>query len=287
MKIHVLPVDARLQPESQPFLYPAHNADYGVEQDFHRWILDHPEYVTSDAAAADFHYLPVYWTRWHLNHDYGKQGRDELAALVDPAIADDRRTFTICQNDDGPLAPLGETTVFLASRQDERGRDIPLLSSPHVLPRIPVRRGRYRASFVGRVHTHPIRAELAEALAGRRDVRILDGDHGTRKFVRVTRASLIALAPRGYGGSSFRFFEAAQLGAVPMLVGDIDTRPFKGILDWPSASLYAPDAASAARLIDEADPHELARMGERAERLWREDLTYGRWCGHVLTELER
>lgn len=287
MKIHVLPVDPRLQPASQPFLYPAHNVDYGVEQDFHDWLTAHPEHVAADAGDADFHYLPVYWTRWHLNHDYGKQGRDELAALVGPAIEDDARTFTICQYDDGPLAALGETILFLASRQDAQNRDIPLLSSPHRLPRLPARRGRYRASFVGRVHTHPIRAQLAEALAGRRDVRILDGDHGTRKFVRVTRSSLVALAPRGYGGSSFRFFEAAQLGAVPMLVGDVDTRPFKGVLDWSSASFYAPDAATAVGLLDDAEPDELARMGERAEKLWREDLTYGRWCRHVLAELEQ
>jgi hypothetical protein len=287
MKIHVLPVDPRLQPSSQPFLYPAHNADYGVEQDFHQWLEAHPEHLAASAAEADFHYLPVYWTRWHLNHDYGKQGREELAALVEPAIQDAARTFTICQNDDGPIVPLGETIVFLASRQGAEHRDIPLLASPHRLPRLPVRRGRWLASFVGRLHTHPIRAALAEALAGRRDVRILDGDHGTRKFVRVTLSSLVALAPRGYGGSSFRFFEAAQLGTVPMLVGDVDTRPFKGILDWSSASFYAPDAATAVRLLDEADPAELALMGERAQRLWREDLTYGRWCRHVLTELER
>jgi hypothetical protein len=285
VKIHVLPVDARLMPASQPFLYPPHNEDYGVEQDFHVWLEAHPEHRAEDAAAADFHYLPVYWTRWHLNHDYGRNGREELASLVGDALLDDGRTFTICQYDDGPVAPLGDTTVFLASRQREAGRDIPLLSSPHKLPRLPVWR-RYRASFVGRLSTHPVRQELADALSRVDGVRIIDGgDHGTRKFVRLTRSSFVALAPRGYGGSSFRFFEAAQLGVVPMLVGDIDTRPFKRTLDWDSASLYAADGESAARILEQADIEDLRRMGQEAERLWRDELSYGRWCRHVLAEL--
>lgn len=285
MKVYVLPLDPRLQPASQPFLYPSHNADYGVEQDFFDWLGRNPQHVTTDGRAADFHYLPVFWTRWHLNHDYGRQGRDELASLVSAAILDDARTFTICQFDDGPLAPLGRTTVFLSSRQGPEGRDIPLLSSPHKRPRIPVRRGRYLASFVGRVHTHPIRRELLSLLGDRRDVRIVDSERGTRRFVRITLASLVGLAPRGYGGSSFRFFEAAQLGVAPMLVGDVDTRPFKGALPWSRASLYAANAATAVRMLEDAGAVDLAAMGAEAARLWSEELTYGRWCRHVLAEL--
>lgn len=284
MKVFVLPVGTELQPQSQPFRYPQHNADYGVEQDFLRWLSANPQLLAEDPDDADWQYLPVFWTRWHLNHDYARRGRDELAAAVSSAIRDDSRTFTVCQYDDGPLAPIGETTVLLSSRRGERGVDIPLLSSPLKPPTIPVRR-RYLATFVGRVDTHPVRRELASAVADRPDIRIVDRQRGTRRYVRLICSSLVAFAPRGYGGNSFRFYEAAQLGSVPMLIGDLDTRPFKRTIDWSAASLYAPDAAIALEILDQCDPVELRRMGAEAARVWQEELTFGRWCRHALADL--
>jgi hypothetical protein len=285
LKIFVLAVDPLLQPSSQPFIYPPHSTDYGVEQDFLAWLQAHPEYIADDARTSDWHYLPVFWTRWHLDHDYGRHRRDELAALTAKSILDDRRTFTVCQYDDGPLVDLGTALVCLASRKTGDGLDIPLLSAPHRGPLFPVRR-RYLASFVGRLDTHPVRAQLAASLRGRRDVRIVDSARGTRRFVRLTRASSIALAPRGYGGSSFRFFEAAQLGTVPMLVGDLDTRPFKHAIDWSAISLYARDDVEAVRLLDAAERRTLERMGHEAARVWREELTYGHWCNHLYSALQ-
>ncbi|MFL5844111.1 MAG: exostosin family protein [Solirubrobacteraceae bacterium] len=285
IRVHVLPVDPRLQPATQPFQYPAHNDDYGVEQDMLRWLEETPGVRAADAGSADWHYLPVFWTRWHLHHDYGNHGREELAALAGAAVLDDARTFTVCQNDDGPLIDLGRATLMLASRKGTEGIDVPLLSSAHrARPEFLVRR-RWLASFVGRLATHPVRRELADALEGRRDVRILDGDHGTRRFVNTTLASHVALSPRGYGGSSFRFFEAAQLGRVPMLVGDLDTRPFPRSIDWSAASFYAADGHAAAAVLDGLEPERLGAMGATARRVWSEDLTWGRWCRHALAEL--
>jgi hypothetical protein len=285
LKIYLLPIDPLLQPASQPFRYPPHNEDYGVEQDILHWLERHPEYRSENPDTADWHLLPVFWTRWHLNHDYGKAGGEELAEMVSASILDDSRTFTVCQFDDGPLAPLGASTIMLASRRGPDGIDIPLLSSPHRRPWLPVRH-RYLASFVGRVGTHPIREELAAALADRRNVRIIDSEKGLRRFVRTTCASKIALAPRGYGGSSFRFYEAAQLGVVPMLIGDVDTRPFKRSIPWDEISFFTPDAAGAIDLLDRADPIALARMGHEAAQVWREDLAYGRWPRHAIEELK-
>jgi hypothetical protein len=41
------------------------------------------------------------------------------------------------------------------------------------------------------------------------------------------------LAPRGYGKSSFRFFEIFQLGCIPIYVwDDVEWLPYKDILDY-------------------------------------------------------
>lgn len=285
ISIHILPVPPDLQPAGHPVLYPKHNRDYGVEQDFLRSLTESgTAMLTASADEADWHYLPVFWTRWHLNHDYAKTGREELQKKVDRVVIDPVRTFTVCQYDDGPLVELSDAAVFLSSRKSSAGYDIPLLCEPHRLPRIAPRR-RYRASFVGRIWTHELRQQMSDVLADRDDVLIYDGDRSTRFFVRKLLASEIALCPRGYGGSSFRLFEAMQLARAPLLLSDVDTRPFRHALPWEEFSLYAGTAAELPQLLDAHTSDELAEMGRLARRIWRDELTYGRWWSHVIDEL--
>lgn len=285
MKIFILGINETVRPFKQGFAYPRHNKDFGVEQDFYKYLLSHKSLLVSKPEDADWHYLPVYWTRWHLNHDYGKYGSEELQRMVDAALIDDSRTFTICQYDDGPLVNLGRTVQFLASRKTELGVDIPLLCNQHRKPWFTPTK-RYLASFVGRLDTHPIRWDMEAALRERSDVSILDGDLGTRAFVKRVLQSHLALAPRGYGGSSFRFYEAMQLGVVPLLLGDIDTRPFKRFLPWEDASIYVKDVAELSGILDGIAKNELIAMGKRAAVLFREQLTYQRWCPYVIKELQ-
>lgn len=52
-------------------------------------------------------------------------------------------------------------------------------------------------------------------------------------FVDTTVNSKFALAPRGYGKSSFRFFEIFKLGTIPIYVwDDIEWLPYKEIIDY-------------------------------------------------------
>jgi hypothetical protein len=286
MKIFILKVSEAAMPRQQRFVYPRHNRDFGVEQDFMEFLLRNPDVVTSDSARADWHYLPVFWTRWHLNHEYGKSGLEVLQACVDNALLDDRRTFTVCQYDDGPLVKLGGSKVFLSSRKTAEGLDAPLLCERHRRPWITPRK-RYLASFVGRLQTHNSRIEMAAALTGRADILIQDGGGSSRRFVKTVLRSHAALAPRGYGGSSFRFYEAMELGVAPILIGDVDTRPFKQDLPWSDASLYVSDARELGRILDAYTLAEWDRMGRAAAELFERALTYQKWCPFVLQELKR
>jgi hypothetical protein len=285
VKIYTVPIGKKLKPIDQPFKYPKHNRDFGVEQDFDQFIIHHQELHTDNPNDADWHYLPVYWTRWHLNHDYGKTGLAELQAEIGKAIIDDGKTFTICQYDDGPLANIGRTVQFLASRRTDSGIDIPLLSAPHRRPLFMPRK-LVNAAFIGRLDTHVIRQDMADVLRTRKDVFIHEGNKGSRFFVRETLKARIALAPRGYGGSSFRFFEAMELGVVPFLIGDIDTRPFKRFINWDELSLYTSKMSEINRLLDLYDVDHLEKMGQQCGKVFREHLTYQKWCHYVIEELK-
>jgi len=285
MKIFILQANKRFRPKNQPWKYPQHSKDYGVEQDFLEFLQKHPEYIVGNPEEADWHYIPFYWTRWHLNHDYGKTGLIDLQNEINSIILDDRKTFTVCQYDDGPIVDLGSTRIFLSSRKTSNGIDIPLLCSPHRLPFFKPSI-KYLASFIGRSSTYSLRNEMLNEVKKRNDVFIFDGDKGTDFFVRKTLQSKIALCPRGYGGSSFRFFEAMQLGVVPFLIGDIDTRPFKNYIDWDAISFYLPTVEGINTILDSVDEKKLRQMGQQASRIWAKELTFQQWCKYVNMELD-
>ena len=285
MKIFTLPVDSRLQPASSPMIYPPHGRDHGIEQDFLLFLKNNPGFLTTDPRTADFHYLPVYWTRWHLWHDYAKNGLEELTKLVNVAMVDAKKTFTVCQYDDGPVINLENTIQFLASRKTETGIDVPLLCVPHRLPWLKPKK-KLKASFIGRLSTHEIRGQMADQLKKRSDVFISDGSNGTRHFVKHTLQSYVSLSPRGYGGSSFRFFEAMQLGIVPYLIGEPDTRPFKRFISWDTMSLYSREASDLNSTLDGITNDELLRLGEKAKRFWHSHFIDHKWCHFMIRELE-
>ena len=285
MKIYLLDVPPRAQPPTERFRYPPHNRRFGIEQDFAAFLKESPDLLTHNSHEADFHYLPIFWTRWLVHRDYGSWGTPELQAIAQDSILDDSKTFTICQYDDGPRVDLGKTVICLASRKGSEGIDVPLLSTPHLRPLLPVRK-RYLASFIGRLHTHPIRLDLARHLRDVPRVLIRDRGTGSRQFVRSTVASFVCLAPRGYGGSSFRFFEAMQLGVVPYLVGELDTRPFKELIDWAECSFYSQTPREIMGTLEDLSDAELRAMGRRAQEVWQEELARRNWCSRLIKVLE-
>ena len=152
--------------------------------------------------------------------------------------ASGREYFTIVQYDDGILASRDELyfknlRVFGAGGY---GTDpIPLTSDKHPVS------GRkwkaYLASFLGSVGTHPMRRVmfdkfkdadgfLVEDVYTRYDTALLD------RYRRMTEESYFVLCPRGYGKTSYRMYEAMQLGAVPVYISDVHWLPFTQYLDW-------------------------------------------------------
>lgn len=287
MNIFILPVNKQFQPKSQPLKYPPHNKDYGVEQDFHRYLLKHKELLTQNPDDADWHFLSVYWNRWHISHDFALTGLEELQEEVLRCILEDTKTFTICQFAAGPSVDVGKTTLFLSSRNTKEGIDIPLLCSPHRKPSVMPQK-KYLASFNGTMVRHPLRRQMADQFRDQDDISI-GPDIGTKRFVRRIMESYIALCPRGYGGNSYRFFEAMQLGVVPFLVGDIDTRPFKRFINWDEISFFADNIADVQGKLDflrESDKFHLISMGKRAFQCWENHLNYQKWCQYVVEELK-
>lgn len=283
VKIHLASVPRLLQPHESPFKYPSWAEDRGIEQDFLDFLFQESHHIVNDPKDADFIYLPVFWTRYHLLNNFGRTGLTELAEALEPALSMRAHKFTVCQYDDGPLVDLGDTTVYLGSRKSDSGRDAPLLASPIPRPRRVVR-NRFKASFVGRINTHPIRQELSRHLGSRDDILFLDSVKSPRGYAKAMLSAPIALCPRGYGGSSFRFYEALQLGIVPWLIGEFDTRPFRTLLDWDSFSYYSP---SVEDFLDRFDSVGSPEVEEKRTKVGDASavLKFGNWPHLLIEEL--
>jgi len=296
MKIFILDTPALLQPQKQAFQYPSHNRDYGIEQDFCVWLKKQKAIVTNDPAAADWHYLPVYWTRWHINHNFAANGEGltQLQKEIDTIIIDDSKTFSITQFDGGTLINTGKAVIFTAARTTNPGIDAPILCSPHRKPPFAVKK-KFLASFNGSFNTHPIRVEIGKRFKDNQNV-LVQGTLPTRFYKRWfwatnynlnTMASYIALCPRGTSCNSFRFFEAMQLGVAPCLIGDVDVRPFKKFIPWDEISYYVSSVDELEKLIKNLDKKEALEKGINAYKYWKNELFYQKWCKYIIKEFEQ
>jgi len=77
-----------------------------------------------------------------------------------------------------------------------------------------------------------------------------------------------------------------QLGIAPYLIGDIDTRPFKMFIDWDKISFYSQNVDTLVSKLESTSHEQLEIIGKNASLIWKNNLTYQRWCSYVLNELE-
>lgn len=146
--------------------------------------------------------------------------------------------YTICQHDDGVAFQLPKDTLIFSSSQYTPRNDIsiPAICSP--VPCCERIKHNVFASFVGST-THPIREKMCRALYD--DPKyLLRLDRWTPQItedrmnfhLETTCRSKFTLCPRGYGNTSFRMYEAMQLGSVPVYISDDFCLPWADEIDW-------------------------------------------------------
>lgn len=211
--------------------YPMHQRGPQLEEYFGNYARAHQTQFATPRT-----YLPVYWSNVYFVRQQYRVNEDLeswLAGHLNPA----EKYFTLVQCDDGIYEKLpADVLVFGAGGVGHV--PIPLTCEPHptltaVAPSRP-----WLASFQGNLQTDPrqgVRRKMAEILRGQDGVHIVDtvARHtSVAEFVSLMRTSEFALCPRGYGRTSFRMYEAMQLGAIPVYIYDDPWLPYADDLDW-------------------------------------------------------
>jgi hypothetical protein len=202
--------------------YPAHQTSLQLEDRAHEWFQQNP-------VRTKRNYLPIRWTAYQVNNREKSKEMDRLSRYCEWLGSMGRKFFTVVQHDDGVLGlrkdqPHANTLVFGAGGYGVH--PIPLVCDEH-----PVRglSKKYLFSFVGNIKNHPIRERMRDALSGIGTglfVPSVPARDRVRVFEEVTEQSYFTLCPRGYGKTSYRFYEALQLGSIPIYISDEHWLPF-------------------------------------------------------------
>ena len=195
-------------------------------------------------------YIPALWTNFQIEGWFNSR-KNEMQTELNTWFSQnpsENGYFTIVQYDDGPLLKLPKDTIVYGACSGDI--PIPLIyedknNTLENYPRKSFNEKNILCSFVGNItanHIQPnVRQEMFNTLAHKPNFKLINSGGWTPSvnknlqniFIETTINSKFALAPRGYGRSSFRFYECFKLGTIPIYIwNDINWSPFQNVIDY-------------------------------------------------------
>lgn len=261
-----LDVPSEFQPKCS-VRYPSHQVGPRMEEYMHTYLQRlMPTIFLKEIPGPDAIYVPIYWDNWHVNHGFGRQ-KKELQEYINRYRCDGRKYWTVCEYRDGTLMDWPNLTVFCAGGNGpSTDIPIPLICDPH--PSNPQDEPKYRATFCGSITTHPVRETLLMGYGERPGYHIC-GSVGTDQFEYLMDNSKWALCPRGTGPTSYRLYEAIQMGCVPVYIGDDFWLPFAEDVRWSDFCILCPiEVVNMGGLDDVLNANENRWLAMRANCKW-------------------
>jgi hypothetical protein len=220
--------------------YPPYHEGDDLESFFINYYFNNKKEIDS----TGWNFLPIKWT-YIYNH------RSDLYASLQNDLNNldpNKKYFTVSQHDDAPAHKLPPNIInFSAGGNQPNTIPIPIICSP--IKNIKNTSKDIFCSFVGSVNQnipgnaaigYQTRMKMLHALVDNSDY-VLKPKHWSpeikeeRKnlFLELTSRSKFCLAPRGYGATSFRMYEAMQLNSIPVYIYyKTPFLPFTDELNW-------------------------------------------------------
>jgi hypothetical protein len=223
--------------------YPPFKKGLYLEEYFYKFFV-------SQNPQTKRKYIPVLWTNFQIEGWFDHR-KGEMQHLLNEWVLQNPSSngyFTVVQYDDGPKLQLPYNTIVYGACSGDI--PIPLVYEDTNNTLVSIQKKRFHekqmlCSFVGNItanHIQPnVRNVMFNTLKNNPNFQMLHSGGWTpcvnndlqQMFIQTTINSKFALAPRGYGRSSFRFFECFQLGTIPIYIwNDINWSPFQDIIDY-------------------------------------------------------
>lgn len=244
MPLRILELGKQFRPGTSLVYPPFKNGRY-MEEYFYEYAMSHKDEIETDLV-----YIPIFWTNLQ-NHPAFLKQKHNYEILLSRAFLQfphDTKYFVVVQHDDGPQLRLPKETLIFGACTGTI--PLPLIYEDitnQLLFKPRSEKKNLFASFVGTL-THKVRERMVDTVEGNENIKLVTKPHSdwtssvsssaADLFVDLTLNSKFCLAPRGYGRSSFRFFEAMQLDCIPVYFwDDIEWLPYKDVIDYSKFSV--------------------------------------------------
>ena len=206
--------------------------------------------ITSENLLLKRKYIPALWTNFQIEGWFESKKLEMQIALNNWLRENpcEDGYFTIVQYDDGPKLNIPENTIVYGACSGNI--PIPLIYQDINNTLVNIHKKSFSekkilCSFIGNITSNHIQPNVREIMKNvfEKNPKFVFYNSGgwtpsvnvnlQKIFVNTTIDSKFALAPRGYGRGSFRFFECFQLRTIPIyLWNDIEWLPFKNVIDY-------------------------------------------------------
>lgn len=252
-------------------IYPPFKNGYYMEEYFYNYMKINKMNYNNEGRL----YIPAFWTNFQLENWFDSKKiymQDKLNEYIKKYNCN-KGYFTVVQYDDGILLKLPENTKIYGGCS---GNEIlPLIYEDNLNILTQYKNKKFSekdilCSFVG-TNTHFIRNIIQNKFNSFRDFKFIIRDQWSpivskndqNIFIENTINSKFAFAPRGYGRSSFRFFEIFKLNTIPIYIwDDIEWLPYKDIIDYSSIciSLHISKINELENILLNIDEHKYNDM---------------------------
>lgn len=227
-------------------------------------------------------YIPALWTNFQIEHWFNEK-RSEMQKALNEWVEKNPSPdgyFTVVQYDDGPQLKLPSNTIVYGACSGHI--PLPLIyediqNKLECFKQQSFSEKKILCSFVGNITSNNITPDVRKTMfemfqhndnftminAGGWTPSVNKNNQDT--FINVTLNSKFAFAPRGYGRSSFRFFECFKLGTIPIyLWNDIEWLPFKNQIDYNKCciSLHISQLGELEQILHSITENQYVQMFE-------------------------
>jgi len=243
----------------RPYLYPIHNHGPLIEEYFYNHY--------QNLAECPFDYLPVFWTNiYMIMTKYST--RKPPVSLQDflNSLDKDKKYFTVVQHDNGIQEKIPDNVLIFGSGGSNSHIPIPLLCNNH--PAENKKRDIF-ASFVGIINNknndkHDVRKKMRDIVftSQNYDFYYTESSNDIAEFEQIMNRSIFALCPRGFGKTSFRMYEAIQMGCIPVYIYDDPWLPYEQEINWEdfSVSCHVDDLSYLPDILHSYSEEKIKKM---------------------------
>ncbi len=234
--------------------YPSYSSGKNMEEIFYEYFLKEQSNIHTNLV-----YLPIFWTSYYVINGYG----EHIEALYNwlEKLDKTKKYFTIVQYASGIYIKKDISNLIVYSAGggglnyksnsvkienfhnltrhifygNTADYTIPLICLP-TFPYLDIEKNIF-CSFMGRFDTHKCRIDMHKSLKSNNKFIFYDSV-GYEEYKKILNQSIFTLAPRGYGYTSFRIYEAILAESIPIYIWENKKiLPFEDILKWEEFSI--------------------------------------------------